>query len=162
MANLNSNAAYDFSRFENRKTQAADRKNNVVKLPEPKARPKHKLTFAMAFKRFACCAFVIGILGTMIYGYVSVNELTTGIDKTQKKLNEATSEYTQLQMAAASKMSLDYVEEYAQKELGMQKMQPSQITYVHLNDSDKVEVLADTSEKSLFEKIKDFFSDILS
>ena len=159
MANLNSNAAYDFSRFENRKTQAADRKNNVVKLPEPKARPKHKLTFAMAFKRFACCAFVIGILGTMIYGYVSVNELTTGIDKTQKKLNEATSEYTQLQMAAASKMSLDYVEEYAQKELGMQKMQPSQITYVHLNDSDKVEVLADTS---LFEKIKDFFSDILS
>ena len=59
-------------------------------------------------------------------------------------------------------MSLDYVEEYAQKELGMQKMQPSQITYVHLNDSDKVEVLADTSEKSLFEKIKGFFSDILS
>lgn len=161
MANNIGSAAYDFSRFENKKADVGSR-NNVVKLPKPPQQPKYKISLGQVMKKLGVCALVFALVGGMIYGYVTANELTISISKTEKALNEKTSEYTQLKMAAASKLSLEYVEEYAKTKLGMQKLQPSQIEYVHLNDSDKVEVLSGEDNRSFFQKIKDFFANILS
>lgn len=150
------NLAYDFARFEPRKTE---NKNNVIPMPKQKKEPvkKSRISFGTLCKKGFTAMVIVAFAMIMIHGYVTTNELTNSIAAQEKKLAEAQSEYTQLQNARSSKYNLDYVEDYAKNVLGMQKMQRNQVEYVQMNEADKIEVLAD-NDGGLWSVIKDFFA----
>ena len=52
------------------------------------------------------------------------------------------------------------VEEYAEKELGLVKLDKSQIEYVEV-DSDAVASVIETKDRSIFVKIKNWFASVL-
>ena len=156
----NSGAAYDFSRFEARTAQRPAQKQNVIKLPQKAARPK--LNLRKIFKCLLCVAVVLGIASVLIANQIQLNELNVDLQKTQKQLGEIKSEYIQLQMEAQSMASLSSVENYARTVLGMQKIQPGQIEYVKLNNTDKVEITGHQGDENFFQKVWGFLSEILS
>ncbi len=161
MAERNSgSAAYDFARFEAKTAQRPAPANNVIELPQKAVR--HRLKLSQVVKRVLCIGAVLAVAGTLIFNQLRVNELNVGLQKAQKQLGEAQSEYTQLRMAAQSMASLNAVEEYAKNVLGMQKIQPGQVEYIRINNTDKVEVADQGENKNIFEKIKDFLAGILS
>lgn len=156
----NGSAAYDFSRFEAKTAQRPAPKNNVIELPQKAARPK--LNFGRVVKRLLGIAVVLAIAGTLIVNQLQVNELNVQLQKAQKELGEKQSEYIQLRMEAQAMASLNAVEEYATNVLGMQKIQPNQVEYVRLNNTDKIEVAGQNTNKNIFQQVWDFFAGILS
>lgn len=155
MALNNKNIAYDFSLFEEPSRQIK-KENNVVHLPrnnksvKRRAKSKYKTVFSML------SYIIIGttVVGSMLYGQVQLNEVTSGINMATKQLNESESVYTQLQVKVESKLSLGAVEEYARNNLQMEKINPYQIEYITLSKEDKGEIYQ--SRSNMFDKINSY------
>lgn len=129
----NRNLAYDLSLFEE-----TPKKRNIVKLPQKSKKRKAKLNLAHAAAVGITCALSVTAVATFVYGQVQLNELTAQINVQQKALNESQSVYTQLQVKSESQMSLSKIENYAVNELGMIKLEPSQIEHVKLPPQGKL------------------------
>ena len=110
----------------------------------------------------AAAAICFVLMSSLIYSQLQLNELNTSLQKVNKQLSNAKSEYIQLQMAAESKISLESVEEYATNVLGMQKLTSDQIEYIRINEGDRVEVSGQSSSASIWQKIADWFTGIFS
>lgn len=151
----NSSVAYDFDRFS---PQKQEQKNNVVQLPVERRQAKKQSSGAAArfLRNAAVCAVCFVMFGSLIYNEMTINELNTNIQKSSAQLERAKSEYIQLEMAAASRMTLEEIERYAIDVLGMQKLQNHQITYIRMSDKDKIEVLA-KNDLSVWGEIKAWF-----
>ncbi|MGN0577581.1 MAG: hypothetical protein ACI4J4_03070, partial [Ruminiclostridium sp.] len=67
--------------------------------------------------------------------------------------------YLQLRAELDSMVTLDNVEKIASEELGLQKTQRSQITYVTLNTEEMTEVAEDS--KDIFVSIQNWFKNVL-
>ena len=129
-------------------------------MPQKKQAKRPKLTMGHILRGLAVFTIFFAMVGSIIYSQLELNELNTALQKVDKQLSTAQSEYVQLQMASASKASTADVEKYAVNVLGMQKLDASQIEYIRLNESDKIEVSAQNEEKSFFGRIADWFSGI--
>ena len=160
------NEAYDFSRFEPKRRQLDQpaEKNNVIALPqeqlEKNARPK--LRPARLASSLAVLLVILGTVGSLVYGQVRLTELTDSINQAEKDLSEQESVYTQLQMKSGSVLSLDSVEDYAKNSLGMRKAENSQIEYISMAEQDEGTVLQSSGEENLFEKIWNWFQQLLA
>ncbi len=156
-----SNAAYEFDRFGG---EYEMKENNVVKMPvasqeqklnhekiPPKTVVKWTATFLAAFVLFS----------STLYNELTINELNNNIRTANTQLDRSRSEYIQLEMAAASRMTLEEVERYAVDVLGMQKMQTNQLLYIRTNEDDKI-IAHDDSSDSVWGKIQSWFSDLFS
>lgn len=78
----------------------------------------------------------------------------------QTELAQLTNENISLESELASKTGLTKVEEYAEKELGLQKLDKSQIEYVEVEKETVAEVV-DSDDANMFVKIKRWFSGVL-
>lgn len=145
MATHTRGAAYDFELFEPKKKQEPQQqpKSNIIRLPqeelERNRRPKHR-----SLKVVSMCLFLtamLGIVGTFVYGQVRLSELTNEINRSSTELSEQQSLYTQLKMKSQAKLSLQTVEEYAEAQLGMRKIEQDQVEYISLSQGDKGQVL---------------------
>ena len=84
----------------------------------------------------SCFLLVIalGATGSIIFNQVQLTELTEEIDTAAQQLEESQSVYTQLQMKANANLSLATVEKsYAKENLGMRKIDQSQLVFVELS-----------------------------
>lgn len=152
------NSAYDLSLFED-KPQKRNTQSNVVKIPRKKwkIKTKKKLKLGTALYIAIISSAIVSMFSSMIYGQVQLTELTDKINESNKVLAENQSIYTQLKMRSESKFSLKSVEEYAENELFMRKIEPSQIEYIVLSNGDKAEIKNDSKNDSIFDKIKNMF-----
>jgi hypothetical protein len=73
-------------------------------------------------------------------GNARIAEVDTDITNTQTTLADKKSDYVNLQVKLESRMSLDKVEQYATKKLGLAKIQNYQITYLNVDKGDRVQV----------------------
>lgn len=96
----------------------------------------------------------------MIYGRVELSSLYTQQANMQTELTQLTNENISLESELASKTGLTKVEEYAEKELGLQKLDKSQIEYVEVEKETVAEVV-DSDDANMFVKIKRWFSGVL-
>ena len=78
--------------------------------------------------------------------------MTEEIDTAAQQLEESQSVYTQLQMKANANLSLATVKSYAKENLGMRKIDQSQLVFVTPSKGDKGEVVQDNSEKQFLYK----------
>ena len=166
MATHTRGEAYDFELFEPKRKQELQPQpqNNVIRLPreelEKNRRPKHR-----AFKVISVFTFLVvmlGIVGTFVYGQVRLSELTNEINSTTTELSEQESLYTQLKMKSQAKLSLETVEEYAETQLGMRKLEQNQVEYISLSEGDKGEVLEEDSSENWLTSAWNFIQQLLS
>lgn len=120
----------------------------TMKITPPKRGSVVKLFFA------ALLALLVFFL--VIYGRVETNQLYRQISDQNQKLEIAQSENVRMKSELESKMTLKNVEEYAEKVLGLQKLDNSQIKYVQTQTDDIVEIPKE--DKNLFTKIRDKFN----
>lgn len=161
--NMNGNAAYDFDRFAAKETRRPEKEQaKIIKLPQKNAQARPKLTFGHLLRGIAAFAVCFALMGSLIYSQLQLNELNTSLQKVNKQLSNAKSEYVQLQMAAEARVSLEAAEEYTAGVLGMQKLTPDQIEYIRINEGDRVEVSGQSSSASVWQKIADWFAGIFS
>lgn len=148
----NSNAAYDLTRFMPQEQQ---------KIAEPKlpAAAKQKLKKqavrpASVVKWVFVSLFVMLSLASIMIGNIKITQQNDDIASAQKNLNMVQSEQVSLNAKLESRMSMQKVEDYATNKLGLVKIQPYQIQYVHFTDKDNVEVNGDgLSIEGFFENL---------
>lgn len=155
-----SSAAYDFDRFGGEKQEHNE--NNVVHLPvEHVYQNNNQVSVRTVTKWLAVFAVSFVLFGSLIFNQLTLNELNTEIRSLNTQLERSRSEYIQLEMAAASRMTLEDVEEYAVNVLGMQKMQNNQLVYIRTNDEDKI-VAYDRSGDTFWGKAEAWLSELFS
>ncbi|MBS7390431.1 MAG: hypothetical protein KIG33_08870, partial [Oscillospiraceae bacterium] len=113
-------------------------------------------------KIIAISVFLLSMLSALLYGRIKVDELDRQISATETKITTAQSENVRLNMQLDSMISLKNVEEYAQTNLGMVKMESYQIEYIDLSGADKVTVSGartlNANSTSLYSKIMEYMS----
>lgn len=143
----NSSLAYDYSRFEE---QPQRKKPQIEKVPKPQ-RVAKRVSVARAL---AYMLVVTGMISVLLYGRAQQTELEKQYQKVVAQLNEVKSDNTRLQMELESQLSLNNIEQIAQEQLGLTKMDQSQVEYIYFNAEDKAEVL---KEKTLWSSISGWF-----
>lgn len=147
------NLAYDYSAYDEqelvtsrkikhrRNAAVGNRKNSTVRL-------------------IGLAAAALALMCSMIYGRVELSSLYTQQANMQSELMQLTNENISLESELASKTGLTKVEEYAEKELGLQKLDKSQIEYVEVEKETVAEVI-ESDNVNIFVKIQRWFSDVL-
>ena len=102
------------------------------------------------------------MLSALLYGRIKVDELDRQISAAETKITTAQSESVRLNMQLDSMISLENVEEYAQNNLGMVKMESYQIEYIDLSGTDKVTLSGsktlNADSPSLYSRIMEYMS----
>ena len=151
----NSNLAYDFARFEpERKQSVAVEKKTEIKVVKKTARR------ASPAKIIVMLAAVLAIASMMIYNQVVLTELNDQTTTLNTELEKLQSEKIQKSTELESQMSLKNIEEYAVNNLGLVKMDQSQVEYVDLESGNKVEV-KQQQDDSFWGSIKQVFQNLL-
>ncbi len=145
--------------------------NLAVKLPEqeerlkqpeivrvPKAKPVAKPMSPVKVLLFLM--LIIGLSFSVMYSRAQLNEMSAKVNSVTKELETLKSENIRLQTELEDRISLKNVEEYATVELGMEKMDASQVEYVTLTDGNQVEI-TEENDGSVWQKVKNFFDDMM-
>ena len=151
------NNAYDISLFE--AVPRVERKNNVVRIPKNKLEENRRVKIKPfnAISTFLAVCTLISVMLVVVHSQVELTELTEQINVSTKQVQELESEYTQLQMKVEASTSLKAVEEYSKNELGMKRIEPTQVEYITLSDGDKAEIKDESQSKSIFDMISRVF-----
>lgn len=154
------NRAYDISLFEVNPKVNKKPVNNVIKMPENKCEinRRKKAKHIKAISSFLALSIFISVLLVVVHSQVELTEITEQINASSKQLKEYESDYTQLQMRVESKTSLKTVENYSKNNLGMKKIEPTQVEYITLSDGDKAEIKSENHHKSILDMISKIFS----
>ena len=130
---MKSNAAYDLSAFE-----TAEPRVRVVKTEKAQ---KEKTNGAKAIKRRMAAAFVfiVALMCVSVYNHVMLSETQSKINAAQNQLTKLESSYDCLNIKLDDAVSLKEAEDYAVNELGMVKLDRSQIVYVNLRTENAIE-----------------------
>ena len=118
-------AAYDLSLFENRQR----------KQPRVRVKQGGQLRTTQALRQVRIVSvtlLMIALISCYLYSQAVLTELTTDLQRTQRQLVAAQSDYDYLSGLMDSKTSLKSVAEIATSQLGLMKLDKSQITYVTL------------------------------
>ncbi len=163
MYNDNTNLAYDLSLFdtdeetERRRRQREEKKkeSTKIKLSEKKSIGRN----GSAVAALAAVSFVAVIAFALLYSKVQISDYTSMISETKNAIEQTERENIRLQSVLDGMYTLDNVEKMASEQLGLQKTQSSQITYITLNTEDMTEVAKEDS--NIFISITNWFNNIL-
>jgi hypothetical protein len=128
-----STTAYDLSRFssentvERRRIEVVDNPKKVVKST------KYRASTAMLF------VFMVVLMVFTVYNNMVLTNTKNLANEAINDLNSLESEYTYLSYKLDSMVSLKNAEEYVVRELGLVKVNPSQVEYINLQNSDVLE-----------------------
>ena len=139
-------AAYNFEQFEQPKVH---REFRAVQGGKRASRME-------ALKRFrvtAASLILVGMVVTLLSCNARLTELTGEIQATQKELTTSQSTYDYLQGQLEGISTMKNVEEIAVEQLGMTKLDASQITYVTLENQNSI-VCAENGFQRFFSGIQ--------
>lgn len=77
---------------------------------------------------------------TLLYHQMHLTSLAKDIGEQKSALAELESEYVSLRTRQEQALNISYVEEYAQEQLGMVKLDPSQVKYIEMTNPEMTEV----------------------
>ncbi len=138
------------------KQQEEVRQPKIVKVP--KAKPAVKT--ASPTKVLLFLIVIIGLSFSVMYSRAQLTELTTKVNAATEELDVLQSETVRLKTELESRISLKNVEEYVTMELGLEKLDPSQIEYITL-EAELPDQTVETVDDSIWQKIKNFFVDMM-
>jgi cell division protein FtsB len=103
---------------------------------------------------------VLLLFSSMTYGRVELSKLYSDNAELKSELSVMESENVSLESELAQKTGLTKVEDYAENELGLQKLDKSQIEYVEIEQDTTAEIVS-TDEGNIFVRMKDRFKSAL-
>ena len=133
----NDSLAHDFELFMPRESKTS--KAQIVKMPDRKksvARKAARRQFSHTASIILIGAFIVAMICAGIAMRVEISEVNAQIVDAKKDLAELSGEETRIDMQIEQLMSYKNIEEAA-TELGMKKMDKSQIVYIRVNDTNK-------------------------
>ena len=107
--------------------------------------------FAQATLRTLALAIVLGLVISVLYSHAKLTELSGEINEVNTQLAAARSEYDYLSTRMSDITSRASLQEVAEGQLGLVKLDPSQITYVQLEDESVIQKSTNTAGKLLGE-----------
>ncbi len=128
------------------------RKPEIERIPKAKALPKVNTFKVIAFVMVAILA-----CSAYLYGRMRLNEVNTAYTEVMAQIDILNSEKVRLDMALNEKMSLKNIEEYAQDELGLKKLNVGQVHYISLEEE---AVEAAQTDSGYLDKVGDFVKDM--
>lgn len=150
---MKSSQAYDLSRFEPREERSTPR----LRVVKNKAAAKPNSMFSTF-----CLVLVLVVLVVFtIYNQVVLTELGAQISTQNAELRALEGEAVQLKSQLDASNSLRTLEEFARTQLGMGKLEQSQIVYINLQEEDCIQITAKAGESSSVEKIYDAAKELL-
>ncbi len=147
--------AYDLNKFAAKTEKEHDQELKSRSLRLIKNRRKVKTVAPV--KLIFGVLLVITVASIMIYGQVVLTELTAEANSYQTKLTNLDAEYMRLNGELEASTSIKKLEEAAENQLGLSKIDSSQVEYINLTSSDDIAV-AKTGGKYLFEQ---YWNDII-
>ncbi|MCR5541566.1 MAG: cell division protein FtsL [Ruminococcus sp.] len=91
----------------------------------------------------------VSLMGSLIYGKVEISRLYSERAGLEKQLDQLQNENVSMQSEIAERMNMTKVEEYARNELGLQKLDKSQIEYIEIETPSVAEVKGGEKEDVL-------------
>jgi len=141
---LAAEAAYDLNTFAGKTVGETeqDLRRRTLRLVKNRRKPQQLLSY----KTIMLVVAVLAACVTMIYSRVVLTELTEEANGYQQKLTVLNAEYIRLSGELEAASSIKTLEETAESDLGLSKIESSQVQYVNLTSEDHI-VVAD--EKGL-------------
>lgn len=169
MASEKNNEAYDLSLFEpviksDNPKEKSKKENNIIKLhPEALARVQRRKRNPVVIFGVSVLTIIVAVVSiTIVQSNVVLNELNNDILEANKTITEQENLAAQYQLKVDSKLSADVVQDYAENELGMIRVENAQKNFVSLSDGDCGEVIRDDGTDNVFETIAEAFTDLWS
>lgn len=133
----NDSLAYDYEMFMPR-TAPKVNSDNIVRLPQstPKQRAKRKAavrTISVSAFAVMTAVFMLAAMCGNIFLRLQINEVGAKIDTVKSEINTLQSQKTSLEVEFERIISYSNIELEA-TEIGMQKMDKSQVNYIRVND----------------------------
>ena len=131
--------ASDLSRFDRRKlVRDAVEEEQVSKkaAPKPVKHAKISLITLMYY------VFAVAISGALLLNYVNLTVLTDEASSLKKQYETLKGQETHLQTEYDKRLNLKDIEAYAINQLGMIKMERSQVEYIELTNPDSITMVA--------------------
>lgn len=138
--------------------------NNKKKAPKVSAeqRKATKVSHIKSAKILLSVFSVVAVFSIVLFLNVQLDETATRINAVQSEIEIEKSEKIRLESALEGMVSIDKVEDYAEQNLGMVKLEDYRITYFESGEDNHVVISGgksynDNSVFSKFEKIKEYF-----
>ncbi len=132
MARVN-NLAYDYSIYENLPQRQSDRKIRVKK-----SRADSSVSLV---KSFLFAATVLCLLCAIIYGKLEISKLYVDNTKIANQVTELEAENAVMETDIGRITSISSIEDYVENNLGLKKLDKSQIEYIQLQKDNEIEVV---------------------
>ncbi len=157
MSRYNQSSAVQLERFPVEHVQYEER-SEIEVLPQQKASQREQ-PLAVPYGKYAVILFcVFAVLLCIVSSYMRLSTLNTKNAQLRKEISKLESEENALNAKKEQMYNLAYVEEYAQNKLGMVKADKSQITYVELDEGDRMVVAGVRSPEEQAEEAAGLFS----
>ena len=148
MKYYNDSLAYDFEMFMPKTAENQNTRDNIVVMPKTAERSKRRTRAAArsltspALLIMTAVFILAGLCGNIALR-IKINEVNSEINDVKAAITELDSEKTGLEVEMQRRISYANLELEA-TQLGMRKMEKSNVTYIRVNDKDKA-VKADGS-----------------
>lgn len=147
----NESLAYDFNLFMP-KEKKAEQPDNIIKMPDKakKQRAKAKAkAMSASVTSVIIAAFMVAAVCGNIFLRVCITETSSQINDINKEIGELDAEITRLNVEFENRISYINLEKAA-ADIGMKKMDKSQVVYMRVNNSNAA--VTSTGEKVLSEE----------
>jgi|GEM_PF-1660419 len=132
------NAAYDLGAFSSKPAEEVEKDIKVRTLRVIKN--KRRVKAVAPYKIILAVMAVLAVTTLMIYNRVTIMELNAEISDYQSKITVLDSERVRLSAQLEAGESMKSLEDSAVNGLGLTKIDSSQVEYVNLAGTDKIEV----------------------
>ena len=152
------NVAYDLSFYEQeqeRHRARKEKKESVI------IKAQTKFSLGRKIANILSVAVMITLIVAVIATNAAVTTASTQIADMQDEIIRLESEKAYLEFTLESRMTLDQIENYAQTQLGMVKMDSAQKKYVELETENKIVVNQSPVKEKLDEAIQPILSYLL-
>ncbi len=143
----NDSSAYKFELFEDRKQRTEPRIKVIRDRRLEKAYNRNNAIKTLAF----VSVFFVGVISILL-NQIAITELTNQVSKKTAELENLENEYRILSTELESSMALSNIQTVITRDMGMTKLNDSQVTYVNLSEGDTM-TLPEGSESNIFAKV---------
>lgn len=145
--NDHSNLAHEFELpYEDYADRSAAANEEKKKSGAPAA---HAMSVGAKLAWAVLLIVAVSLMGSLIYGKVEISRLYSERAGLEKQLDQLQNENISMQSEIAERMNMTKVEEYARNELGLQKLDKSQIEYIEIETPSVAEVKTNDKEDVL-------------
>lgn len=124
-----------------------------------KARPQPAMSIKAKVAWGLLLIVAAALMGNLIYGKVEISRLYNERAGLERELSVLQNENVGMQSEIAERMNMTKVEEYARNELGLQKLDKSQIEYIEVETPSVAEVKREEDE-DIASRIKHWFGSL--